>query len=231
MKTTFRSALSIVCFLLIFQFDSSAQSSQEYFEGEVTFVIEYESLDSEVPTDYFYYLFGNSMVGIVQEKRYKTITKSLGLGVITTYYDLETKRVYMESSESDTVKWYPLDEEPGELISVQRNKEEQKYLFGELRESVTIEYLPKETFIDRIVGTYYFHPDHKLNKELYANHKYGFWNQFINESGSISIRNESYAYPLFKSIAQVTNIEEREVLDSELEFDKTKILVRGEDSD
>ncbi|RNC86012.1 MAG: hypothetical protein ED557_04375 [Balneola sp.] len=229
MKTLANLLTSIAFIFAFFQLNAVAQNSSEYFEGEVTFSVEHESINSEIPTDYFYYLFGNSMTGIVTEKKYKTITKSLGLGISTTYYDLENKKVYMESSESDTIRWYPLDEENGELISVQRNKEEKKFLFDGLRESVTIEYIPNNPNIERIVGTFYFHPDYKLNKELYANHKYSFWNLFINESGSISIRNESYIYPLFKSIAQVTNIEEREVLDSELEFDKTKILVRGED--
>ncbi len=228
-KTRANLFASVALVFALFQLSAVAQNSSKYFEGEVTFSVEHESINSQIPTDYFYYLFGNSMTGIVKEKRYKTITESLGMGISTTYYDLEDKKVYMESSESDTIWWYPLDEEPGELVSVQRNKEEKKFLFDGLRESVTIEYIPNNPNIERIVGTYYFLPDHKLNKELYANHKYGFWNLFINESGSISIRNEMYIYPLAKSISQVTDIEEREVPDSELEFDKTKVLVRGED--
>ncbi|MEQ9266927.1 MAG: hypothetical protein RLN81_16995 [Balneolaceae bacterium] len=214
--------------LILFQQNGFSQEHYKYFEGEVTFTSEFESLDPQIPDDYWHYVFGNSLVGVVKEYKYKTITISESEGTTITYYDLREKKVYIESSMSDTVKWYPLDEEPGELISIQRNKAEKKYLFDELRESVTLEYIPDDPYVERIVSTHYFMPEHKLNKKVYAEHKLNFWHLFINESGSISIRNEAFVYPFLKRVDQVTNIDERVVDDSELEFDKSKVLVKGE---
>lgn len=205
------------------------QEKNNYFEGEVTFVINHKSLDPEYSDEYFDFIFGTGMTGIVKEDIYKTIIESEALGTLTTYYDLTNKRVYFEESRSDTIKWVPLDEYTGELISVDRNKAERKLLLGALRESVTIEYIPDDPYVEKITGTFYFNTDHKLNKELYANHKYGFWNLFINESGSISVRNETVVYPLLISIAQVTKIEEREVSRDEFKLDPNKIVVRRED--
>ena len=224
-----KTQLSLLIILLLFHVASFSQETEKYFEGEVTFISEYESLDPDVPDGYWYYVFGDTFVGIVKEDKYKTVSTSEAEGTTTTIYDLRAKKIFIENSESDTVKWYPLDEEAGELISIERNKAEKKVLFDAERESITIEYIPKETFIEKIVSTHYFMPEHKLNKELYADHKVNFWHLFINESGSISIRNEGYIYPFFKRTDQVTKIEERDVSYSELEYDKTKVLVRGEE--
>lgn len=225
-KSSYIFAFLILC--KFFHANSFSQESHEYFEGEVTFSSEFESLDPDIPDEYWYYVFGHSLVGIVKEDKYKTITISESEGITTTYYYLREKKIYMESSKSDTIKWYPLDEESGELISVLKNKEEKKFLLGALRESVTLEYIPNDLYIEKVLSTHYYMPEHKLNKELYANHKTSFWNLFINESGSISVRNEGFIYPFLKRIDQVTNIEERYVDDSELEFDTTKVVVKGE---
>ena len=226
---TFKKLLfhSLLLTLVILQPVSIAQETLEYFEGEVTFTSEFESLDPEIPDSYWYHVFGNSLVGVVKEDKYKTVTESETQGTITTFYDLRAKKIYIEISKSDTVKWYPLDQVDGKLISIQKNREEKKFLLGSLRESVTLEYIPDDPYLERIVSTHYFMPEHKLNKELYENHKTSFWHLFINESGSISIRNESTVYPFLKRIDQVIEIKERKVSYDELEYDKSKILIEG----
>ena len=68
-------------------------------------------------------------------------------------------------------------------------------------------------------GKYYYNPKYKLNKQAYSNHKSGFWNLFVNESGSISVRNEVVHKPLYTSIMEAFQIIEKKIPEDLFEID------------
>jgi hypothetical protein len=207
--------------------DSKTKADQ-YFQGDVNFIISYEPKSPEAQEFIDNYM-STQMVGTVMENKYKISEMTKALGKVTTYYYLNESRIYYDIENSDTIKWYPLDKEPGELISVTKNEKEQKKVLGAYRESVTIKYISDSPYSERHEGTYYFHPQYKLNKELYANHKSGFWNLFVNKSGSISVFNEIYVVPLYKSTHEAIEIKEREVSEEEFILNPNKAILKGEE--
>lgn len=201
------------------------QKSTKYFEGEVHFTISVKSLDENTPTAIFEQEIGNKMIGKVKEKKYLMLQNSGGeLGHMKMIYLLEEGIGYIEYENRDTIEQFRIDTSPGELLEIKRNKQPKKEILGELRESVTIRYKPKmySEYLDEVSGTYYFHSDYKLNPEYYKNHKSGYWNLFVNESGSISIRNEIVHYPLLEALYEVEQILVKEIDEEEFAIDKTR---------
>ncbi|GEQ86124.1 hypothetical protein ULMS_16320 [Patiriisocius marinistellae] len=113
------------------------------------------------------------------------------------------------------------------MIEFKRNPEDQIKILDELCESISIVYKPTgtESFFQIFKGKYYFNPKYKLNKNLYKKYTDGFWNLFVEESESISIKNETEFYPLFKTIQEATKIEEKKIPFSMFEPNLSKIIV------
>ena len=224
----------IVLFLILFWFAHGiAQDGVDitpsgvYFEGEVSFKIYNSSLDLFISDSDVEDYFGDHMVGVVAEDFYKVTSTRSGKDSVIVYYHLLDDKVYYDDRKKDTIFWSPLSKEPGRLISLTRNKMPKKEVLGEERESVTIEYEVNGRAIKNFEGTFYFHPDYRLKKSSYKGHKMDFWNLFVNETGSISIRNEVYARPLYHSIYEAYKIERRTVLQEEFDMDPNKPVVRG----
>jgi len=203
---------------------ASTQSITDYFQGEVYFSIDVQSLNPEMPDSVFTQFTGTDMIGYVGEDHYKVQFFSGDYLLTEVYYDLIEKKIYYDGINSDTIYWASLEKEPGELISAKRNQKEKKKIRGAIRESITITYIPIDPYLERIEGTYYFDETHKLNKSKYVNHKSNFWNLFIRESGSISIRNEVYYYPFYRATYQAHKIVERPISPKELEVPDNKII-------
>lgn len=203
----------------------SGQENMGYFEGEVHFKISVKSLDESIPTAIFEQEIGNKLIGKVKEKKYLMLQNSGGeLGNMKMIYLLEQGIGYVEYENRDTIEQFRIDTSPGELLEVKKNKHPKKEILGELRESVTIRFKPNKysEYVDEVSGTYYYHPDYKLNPEYYKNHKSEYWNLFVNESKSISIRNEIVHYPLLEALYEVEQILVKEIREEEFEIDKTR---------
>lgn len=201
------------------------QEDLEYFEGEVHFKISVKSLDENLPTAILEQELGNKLIGKVKEKKYLMLQNSSGeLGNMKMIYLLEEGIGYIEYENRDTIEQFRIDTPPGELLEVKKNKEPKKEILGKLRESITIRYKPEKysEYIDEISGTYYYHSDYKLNPAYYKNHKSEYWNLFVNESESISIRNEIVHYPLLEAIYEAEQIIVKEIGEEEFEIDKTR---------
>ena len=63
-----------------------------------------------------------------------------------------------------------------------------------------------------------------MNKNLYEKYTDGFWNLFVKESESISIRSETAFYPFFKVVQEAISIEIKEMSFSLFEPDESKII-------
>ena len=76
----------------------------------------------------------------------------------------------------------------------------------------------------RVSNTLYFSPKYRLNKEKYKDYGNGFWNDYVKETGAISIRNETEYTPFFKSISKAVSIMEKEIPNSLFEPNSNKPL-------
>ncbi|MEW7289641.1 hypothetical protein [Aquimarina sp. 2304DJ70-9] len=204
---------------------------QEYFEGELQYKIEYEPLNKNIPVSYLEKEMGKSFSAYVQEDRYIMIYHATGeLGWMKIMVMLNEGYTYTEFENSDTITKVKFANEKDKLIEFKRNSDDKREILNEMCESITINYQPtdSDSFFQIFRGKYYFNPKYKLNDKLYENYTDGFWNLYVNESKSISIRNETEFYPIFKTIQEVTSITEKEILDEMFELNKSKIIFEKE---
>ncbi|MGX1929611.1 hypothetical protein [Flagellimonas sp. 2504JD4-2] len=201
--------------------------SQDYFEGEIQYKIEYEALNQNISTEYLEKEIGKSFTAHVKEDRYSMIYNADGTnGWMKIIVRLDKGYYYTEFEKQDTITKTKFAPEKRELFLFERNHAEKKEVLDELCESVTIVHHPGEEipFAQEIRGTHYFSPKYRLNKEKYKDYGNGFWNRYVNESGAISIRNETEYVPFFKSISEAVSIEEKQIPDSLFEPNRDKPL-------
>lgn len=224
---TIKSLTSFTIFL-IFAFSYS----QDYFEGEVHFKIDYTSLREDIPKELFSREFGDTLIGYVKERKYIMTTNNKGaIGRTKQIILMDENVLYFESEKLDTIYKYPLDKESSKLIRIHKNKGDNLTILGDECPSLTLDYEitdPNSIFSSK-EGKYYYNPKYKLSKEAYSNHKVGFWNLFVNESGAISVRNEVIQKPLYKSVMEAFQIIEKKIPDELFEIDtKNKIIKESE---
>ncbi|NQZ45414.1 MAG: hypothetical protein HRT65_13980 [Flavobacteriaceae bacterium] len=144
---------------------------------------------------------------------------------------LDENVLYFECEKLDTIYKYPLDKEASKLIRIHKNEGDNLIILGDECPSLTLDYEmtdPNSIFSSN-QGKYYYNPKYKLNKEAYANHRVGFWNLFVNESGSISVRNEVVQKPLFKSVMEAFQIIEKKIPDELFEIDTKNKVIKESD--
>ncbi|TAI47138.1 hypothetical protein [Flagellimonas allohymeniacidonis] len=199
--------------------------SQEYFEGELLYKIEYETLNKNISAEYMAKEFGDSFTAFVKEDRYTMIYNGSGSnGWMKIIVRLDEGYSYTEYEKLDTIAKTKFAPETSPLLLFERNHKEKKEVMGELCESVTINVLPGEdmSFVKEIRGTHYFSPKYRLNPEKYKEYGNGYWNDYVKESGAISIRNETEYQPFFISTSVAVNIEEMKLDDSLFEPNPNK---------
>jgi hypothetical protein len=200
---------------------------QDYFEGEINYKIEYETLNPNIPASYLETELGKSFTAYVKEDRYAMIYHATGQqGWMKIIVRLDQGYSYTEFQKSDTIVKSKFGTENNELIEFKRNLEDKKLVLGELCESITINYKPTDpkSFFQTFRGKYYFDPKYKLNANLYKNYTDGFWNLYVKESESISIRNETEFSPLFRAIQEAISIEIKDTPFSMFEPNVSKII-------
>ncbi|WP_298501916.1 hypothetical protein [uncultured Maribacter sp.] len=208
MKNTIRISIAL---LLLF---TATVSGQDFFEGELHYKIEYESLNKNITTSILETQFGTSFSAYVKEDRYAMIYHAEGeLGYMKIIVRLDEGYSYTEFEKRDTITKTKFGTKNNKLLDFKRNTGNKKEVLGELCESVTLNYETEdsESFFKIHKGTYYFNPKYKLNASLYKNYSDGFWNLFVKESNAISIRNETEFMNLFKSVSTAVSIEEKEL--------------------
>jgi hypothetical protein len=201
--------------------------TQEYFEGEIQYNIEYVALNKNISTEYLKKEVGGSFTAYVKEDRYAMIYHAGGTnGWMKIIVRLDQGYYYTEFEKQDTIARTKFAPEKRELFLFERNHDEKKEVLGEMCESVTINHHPGDDipFAKEIRSVHYFSPKYRLNKEKYKDYGNGFWNDYVKESGAISIRNETEYAPFFKSISEAVSIEEKKVPSSLFEPNSHKTL-------
>lgn len=208
----------LTCFIV-----SQWSCAQDYFEGKVIFEKSYQTLNPRVTNEMLNEHYGNWMIGFVQENRYLMYAPLDSKDTTKIFYFLETSDGYVEKTNSDTIEHFRIDEAPGTLRKIELVNST-KLILGDKCKAVKIEYTPKEGYIEKVSGVYYFNPKYKLNSKYYINHKESFWNLFVEKSGSISVRNEITYFPFFKSVYEATNIIEQEIDDELFKLNPNKYI-------
>ncbi|GHC59018.1 hypothetical protein [Ulvibacter litoralis] len=205
--------------------------AQDYFEGQIDFKIEYESLNENISAKYLEYAIGDSFTAYIQEDRYIMIYNSkTEQGWSKSTIRLDEGYSYTEYEKSDTIYRSKLNSSSDILIEIKKHPNQKKMILGEMCPSITLKYESTDpnTPFKITDGTHYYSPKYKLNSEKYKNFTSGFWNLFVNESESVSIRNEHIYTGFFKSISEATKIQEKKISDDLFTLNSDKILIDSE---
>jgi len=196
-----------------------------FFEGEVQYKVEYESMDQRLSKQFLINSYGDTLIGKVKEDKYIMYQNTkVPNGKTKMIYLLNEGIIYIEQSNSDTIYKMRLDEKEGPLIEFKRNKEDKLVILGDECESISIKFTPKKknAFYKLIEAKYYFNTDYKLNPQKYTNHFTSYWNLFVNEAKSISVRNEIINHPYYKVVYEAFKITPMKISDDEFLIDKNK---------
>ncbi|AXT59168.1 hypothetical protein D1816_01990 [Aquimarina sp. AD10] len=213
--------------ILFLVFISGIQG-QNYFEGQIEYKIDYEPINPNIPKNYLSTELGDTFTAFVKEDRYAMIYHGKGeLGWMKIIVRLDQGYSYTEYEKKDTITKTKFGLEKEKLLEFNHNLDDQKKVLGELCESITINYQPlgSEAFFETFRGKYYFNPKYKLNPKLYESYTDGFWHLFVKESNSISIRNETEFFPLFKTIQEAISINEKEIPLKMFEPNSSKVII------
>ena len=211
-------------FTIVFLFVIVCQS-QEYFEGEIQYEVEFEALSEHMSAEFMAKEFGNSFTAYIKEDRYALVYNGSGTkGWMKVIIRLDEGCSYTEYEKVPTISKAKFSPEKNELLLFERNHKEQKNVLGEKCESVTINQRPSEDipFVKEIKGTYYFSPKYSLNPEKYKDHQEDYWNKYVEESRAISIRNETEYSPFFVSTSEAISVKQKKMDDSLFEPNPNK---------
>ncbi len=201
--------------------------SQDFFEGQIHYKIEYETINKGIPDGFLEVQMGDSFDAFIKEDKYIMVYNAKGeLGAMKTIVRLDEGFSYLIYEQSDTIYKSRLDSRKNKLLALRRVNNEKKEVLGELCEYVILDYETNEpnTFFKIVRGKHFFNPKYALNAEKYRNYTSGFWNLYVNESQAISIRNEHEYEGLYKSVSFATVIEEKKIPDELFLMDNDKII-------
>ena len=184
---------------------STAAMSQD-FQGIVTYEIEIKNpMPDKMPDSIFFArLDGKTTITQVyhyRENQYKSI---MGPEKMVQHYDPESKRLYVYRIGSDSATWSDGTKYMDEIISIEKIEETAEVL-GEECQAIKIDSKMGET-------TYYFSKKYKLDAEKFSGHKYGFWEDYLKETGALPMK-WVVKSPFSYMISTVTQIEEKELPD------------------
>ncbi|NAS13332.1 hypothetical protein [Poritiphilus flavus] len=221
LRTVLFIALSLSVFLNSY--------SQDYFEGEVHFKINYEPLMDQISEELLIQEFGDTLIGYVQERRYIMETNTKGeMGRTRLIMMMDENYAYLDGDKSDTIYKYRLDKESAKLLRIEKKESETATVLGDVCPSVELDYETTDpnSYFKQSIGRYYYNPKYRLNKEAYANHESGFWNLYVNEAGAISVLNMVVTWPIYRSIMKAFKIHETKVPDKMFDLNQTQKIIK-----
>ena len=202
--------------------------SQKYFEGVIQYKISYESLNENIPVEFFRSELGSAITAYFKEDRFAMVHQGNGeLGWMKTIVRLDQGYTYTEYAKSDTITKKQFGKDQEILLEFKPNKGDIKEVLNLPCESITLNIKMKDAneVFSEVHGTYYFHPKYKLNPKHYNNYSDEFWNLYVEESEAVSLRHDIVAKPYFKAVQEAVEIKEEKVTDRIFEPNEEKVIV------
>ncbi|GGG25253.1 hypothetical protein GCM10011344_27400 [Dokdonia pacifica] len=201
---------------------------QDYFEGEILYNVTYESLDQNISSSILEREMGKSFSAYIKEDKYQLFYDAKGkLGWIKVSVFLNEGYTLTEYEKSDTLIKSPFGSQKEKLIDFKVISSNQKEVLGKMCKSILIHYesLNENSFFKEFRGTYYYYDEYKLNPKLYEKYTDGFWNLYVKESESVSLRNETEFLPFFRAIQEAVKITPKKIPDTIFNSNPNKYLL------
>ncbi len=165
-----------ITFLLgsLFAISSCGQT----FEGKLVYTNTYKSKMPEMTDEQFTMMMGSTQEYFIKDGDYKSVTN--GSFFQWQLYVNQDNKLYNKMSNSETLLWNDGAINPDEILKAEFNKEVTEILG----------YKCDELILTCKSGTqkYYFNSKLSVNTELFVNHKYGNWYDYLLQSNSLPLK-------------------------------------------
>ncbi|MCF6168794.1 hypothetical protein [Lutibacter sp.] len=152
--------------------------SQEYFEGLVTYSVNYESKLTNVSSNQFNKLMGTKQYYAIKEGNYKSVFN--GSFIKLQIYRNDENRNYSLTAKSDTLYYedYSNNKDKALIYEIKKNQD-------------TIMGIPCDLIIVKAENSktlFYFNSTYRVNPELFREHNYGNWYYTISKTRALPLK-------------------------------------------
>lgn len=148
------------------------------FEGEITYTIAYTSKNPKMTSQQMSHFFGDWMSYVIKGDYYKSTTN--GKLTVWQLYSPGENRLYTKTSNTETIFWEDVTINTDEVLKSEINHNATEVLGYKCDEVV----LTCKSGVQR----YYFSRQLGANADLFKNHKYGNWYEFLKLSSSLPLK-------------------------------------------
>ena len=164
--------------LFVFYSTAYAQTSSGAFEGEIIYANTYKSKNPKMKEQTLKAMLGGVHNYYIKNGNYKTVTD--GMFAQWQLFINADNKLYNKMASSDTVFWNNVTEHYDELISSKVNK----------NALTVLGYMCDELILNCKSGVhkYYYNAQLKVNSNLFINHKYGNYYNYISRTNAVPLK-------------------------------------------
>ncbi|RMA57648.1 hypothetical protein [Ulvibacter antarcticus] len=218
----------VISFLILLVLISAFQAPErkDFFEGKVTYQLEYDPIHKNATVEFLEENYGVTEIMYYKNGFYKKVTLNReGDTVKTIIHNPIEKRLYgTHISTGDTIMTYSsLDEVMADYKSTKVEKETILNLktFG-----IRYDFKMKTEFVtygvEKSSITYYFTKKFKINPENHKNQKDGFYDEIVEQNPFLILKTISNDNFIKEETKTATEIKEYKIDDSIFKVDSTK---------
>lgn len=164
-------------FSILFLVISIASFSQN-FKGEIVYSNAYKSKSQQVTDEQWNLMLGTTQRYITQNGNYKSITN--GKLLQWQLYINKENKLYNKMSNTEIIYWNDGSVQGDEIVKVEINKNVEKVL-NLLCDEVIL-------FCKSGVQKYYFNSTLSIDPNIFINHKFGNWYDYLSKSNSFPLK-------------------------------------------
>ncbi|WP_317896741.1 hypothetical protein [Aurantibacillus circumpalustris] len=164
--------------LSLYAFDSNAQTSAADFEGEIVYTNSFKSKNPQMKEQTLAVMLGKEHHYYIKDGNYKTVMN--GMFAQWQLFINKDNKLYNKMASSDTVFWNDAALHDDELLSAALNKD-----------AITVlGYVCDELILTCRSGVhkYYFNSQLQVNAQLFINHQYGNYYNYISRSNAVPLK-------------------------------------------
>lgn len=162
-------------YLLLIVFTTTFGQS---FEGKILYNNTYKSKNPQLTDLQWSTMLGSTQEYFIKEGNYKSVLN--GDFMQWQIYNNSENRLYNKMSNSDTVIWNDAAIQGDEVLKVEVNKNVIEILGYKCDEVI----LTCKSGIQK----YYFNSSLSVNSELFTNHKFGNWFDYLSKSNAVPLK-------------------------------------------
>ena len=197
----------------------TTKTNKKYFEGVVTYNIEYESYSDKFTAKRLKEIFGSKMVLYFKNGNFNKEFYAPDGKLVSIYFlDLQKNKLYAKRNDTDTISFYDITKKK-DIVNYKRIKD--SIINNIPAIGIKVDALVKtKKYPDKLFtasGKYYFSKQHKINPDWYKNYKEDKKNKIFSIGKGIQILS-SFKYSLWKQTIKAINIEEKPVNPEEIKI-------------